>query len=217
MRSPVCPGNESSTPECARAFDRGSSPSSASARARATSGPGQPGQPRLRPDGLPEAGAVRRPECAPGRRPLGTQADVPPVMDEIDALMLHRQHVGSAAGRTSLRGPRHRLQRGPGGDGRLSGVDARPRPIALLVGVIGIMNISVGRCACPRTASSTSTVGQDAEARELDAVQERVHRGSTALNPAGEAVATRAPVVGRRIDCLRRATFDHLRLDAAAF
>ena len=78
------------------------------------------------------------------------------------------------------------------------------------------MNISVGRCACPvGAASSTSTVGQDAEA-ELDAVKERVHRGSTALNPAGEAVATRAPVVGRRIDCLWRAPFDHLSLHAAA-
>src|SRR4051812_610972 len=53
-------------------------------------------------------------------------------------------------------------------------------------------------------------------ARKLDAVQERVHRGSTALDPAPEAVATGAPVVRRRIDCLRRATFDHLSLDAAA-
>jgi hypothetical protein len=63
---------------------------------------------------------------------------------------------------------------------------------------------------------SASTVGQDAGARELDAVQERVHRESTALDPVREAVAAPAPVVGRRIDCLRRATFDYLSLDAAA-
>ena len=56
-----------------------------------------------------------------------------------------------------------------------------------------------------------------AEARELDAVQERVDRGSTALDPAREAVATRAPVVGTRIDCFGRATFEDLSLDAAAF
>ena len=48
---------------------------------------------------------------------------------------------------------------------------------------------------------------------ELDAVQERVQRGSTALDPARETVATRALVVGR-IESLRRATFDHLSLDA---
>ena len=52
---------------------------------------------------------------------------------------------------------------------------------------------------------------------DLDAVQERVDGGSTALYPAREAVATRAPIVGRSIDCLRRATFDHLSLDAGAF
>jgi hypothetical protein len=51
----------------------------------------------------------------------------------------------------------------------------------------------------------------------LGAVQERVDRGSTALDPGREAVAARAPVVGTRIDCLGRATFDDGSLDAAAF
>src|SRR5215204_6538613 len=55
------------------------------------------------------------------------------------------------------------------------------------------------------------------QARELDAVQERVHRGTTALDPAREAVATGARVLGWSIDCLWRATFDHLYLDATAF
>src|SRR5215213_372954 len=48
----------------------------------------------------------------------------------------------------------------------------------------------------------------------LDAIQERVHRGSTALDPAFEAVAVRAPVVSGSVECLRRATFEHLGLDA---
>jgi hypothetical protein len=54
-------------------------------------------------------------------------------------------------------------------------------------------------------------------ADRLNAVQERVHRGPTGLDPVREAVAARAPVVGRHVDCLRRATLDHLSLDAPAF
>ena len=50
----------------------------------------------------------------------------------------------------------------------------------------------------------------------LDAVQERVCRGVTTLDPALEAVATRGPIVGKRIDRLWWATFDDLSLDAAA-
>src|SRR5215207_191646 len=65
--------------------------------------------------------------------------------------------------------------------------------------------------------NESSAAGRRAGARELDAVEERVDRGSTALDPVREAVAARAPVVGRRIDCLRRATFDDLGLEAAAF
>src|SRR3954451_6616279 len=55
-----------------------------------------------------------------------------------------------------------------------------------------------------------------AGARGLDAVQERVHRGSTALDPGREAVTARAPILGGHIDCLRRATFDDLSLDGVA-
>src|SRR5689334_18585741 len=50
----------------------------------------------------------------------------------------------------------------------------------------------------------------------LDPVQEGVRRGSAALDPTREAVATRSPVAGRYVDGLWRATFDHLGLDAAA-
>jgi hypothetical protein len=50
----------------------------------------------------------------------------------------------------------------------------------------------------------------------LDPVQEGVSRGSAALDPAREAVATGSPVVGRNVDRLWRATFDHVSLDAAA-
>src|SRR5215216_5883663 len=64
--------------------------------------------------------------------------------------------------------------------------------------------------------NESSAAGRRAGARKLDAVQERVDRGSTALDPAREAVAARAPVLGRRIDCLLRAAFDDLGLDAAA-
>src|SRR5688500_13884786 len=50
----------------------------------------------------------------------------------------------------------------------------------------------------------------------LDAIQARVQRGSTALDPALEAGATRAPVVSGRVERLRRTTFEHLSLDAVA-
>src|SRR4051794_20549215 len=53
-------------------------------------------------------------------------------------------------------------------------------------------------------------------AAALDAIQERVHRGSPALGPAFQAVAQRAPVVRGRVERLRRAALEHLGLDAAA-
>jgi hypothetical protein len=52
--------------------------------------------------------------------------------------------------------------------------------------------------------------------RGLDAVQKRVHRGSTALDPGREAVTAHTPILGGHIDCLRRATLDALSLDSAA-
>jgi hypothetical protein len=56
-----------------------------------------------------------------------------------------------------------------------------------------------------------------ATCRSLDAVQERVYGGPTALDPVRKAVAAGGPIVGGHVDCLRRATFDPLSLDAAAF
>ncbi len=72
---------------------------------------------------------------------------------------------------------------------------------------------ALARLLAPDFASRFARSLHDAEARALDAVQERVHRGSTARDPAREAVATRALIVGR-IERLRRATFAHLSLDA---
>src|SRR5215218_8850438 len=53
-------------------------------------------------------------------------------------------------------------------------------------------------------------------AERLHAVQERVRRGRTALDPLREAVAACAAVVGRHIDRARRAPLDDARLDAFA-
>jgi hypothetical protein len=104
----------------------------------------------------------------------------------------------------------------------------------LLVGpVLGLLDFRVESELVKRLAEITLTlvlfadaarisladvvVRKHAEARVLDAVQERVHCGTTALDPAREAVATGARVLGWSIDRLRRATFDHLYLDATAF
>jgi hypothetical protein len=57
--------------------------------------------------------------------------------------------------------------------------------------------------------------GSGAVGLALDAIQERVLRGSSTLDPALEAVSTRALLVGS-VERLRRATFEHLGLDAAA-
>ncbi len=53
-------------------------------------------------------------------------------------------------------------------------------------------------------------------ADRLYAVQERVYRGRTGLDPAREAVATRAPVVGPHVDRLGRAGFQDVYVDAPA-
>ena len=69
----------------------------------------------------------------------------------------------------------------------------------------------------PQPPSRAPRAGHPPEAAErLHAVEERVHRGRTALDPLREAVAARAAVVGRHIDRARRAALDHLSLDAHA-
>src|SRR4051794_24146399 len=52
------------------------------------------------------------------------------------------------------------------------------------------------------------------EGHPVNAIEERVHRRRTALDPVRQAVATPAPVVERHVDDLRWATLDHLGLDA---
>src|SRR5439155_23056195 len=70
--------------------------------------------------------------------------------------------------------------------------------------------------ACSRATRYVRRSGQAPDG-QLDAVQERVHRRRTTLGPVREAVAAPAPVVGRQVDGLWRATLDHLGLDAPAF
>src|SRR5205085_11177980 len=48
----------------------------------------------------------------------------------------------------------------------------------------------------------------------LHAVQERVDRGRTSLDPVREAVATRAPVVGRHVNRLGWSALNHVYVDA---
>ena len=101
----------------------------------------------------------------------------------------------------------------------------RPEPVARGMAEFLQRNaIAPTRCwsaydpsAVAQAAASSSRRARRAGAvrRALDAIQERVHRGSSALDPAFEAVATRALVIGS-VERLRRATFEHLGLDAAA-
>ena len=65
-------------------------------------------------------------------------------------------------------------------------------------------------------AQAAASAPRASERRDLDAVQERIRGGSTALDPSLEAVAIRTPVVGRHVDRLRGAALDDLGLDAAA-
>ena len=52
-------------------------------------------------------------------------------------------------------------------------------------------------------------------ADRLYEVQERVYGGRTGLGPVREAVATRAPVVGPRVDRFGRAAFHDVHVDAS--
>ena len=52
--------------------------------------------------------------------------------------------------------------------------------------------------------------GQEAEARELDAVQERVLRGWTALDPVSEAVEANKPLAAALVGMTRDAAIAHV-------